>query len=304
MLAASAGVASDIAVARGQPWVDPAILPLACLTLQTTGAALPLYRVDLREVESGEALQLIVGDPDNPEHLAMLTANANGNQSLSQAILRLKPGTYEITGVIFLDRDRHNKLDTSYGFDLAEKERFFCRVNPGCANYLGTLVINADWGKISYTINSYKYGHRVPITHTYQVQETSRRDFKWAGDLVPGMRKVPSVPSPIHVLEPTAWTAEAWQAVKGVKTPPTVVTLKKAEYPVARLRRGVAGDVVVSLVIGPEGEVESAAAVSSPNPELSVAAVEALRGSKFRPGLIDGFPTYFPFEMTVTFSGQ
>ncbi len=78
--------------------------------------------------------------------------------------------------------------------------------------------------------------------------------------------------------------------------PPRLVELATPEYPPDLERRGIEGDVIVEVVLGPTGEVTDARVVQSGNFELENYALEAARRSRFtRPGMIDRTTVTFHF---------
>ena len=72
-------------------------------------------------------------------------------------------------------------------------------------------------------------------------------------------------------------------------------------YPQSARDAGIEGRVVVQFIVNEEGQVEDARAVQSPNDALSEAALEAIRGSAFEPGRVDGEPVKVRFAVPVTF---
>jgi TonB family protein len=303
-IASSTVLASDIAVKRGQATVDPKILPLACLTIATNGVALPLYEIVIADIETGTEITLVVGDPDHPaEKLDMLTAVAKGNQSLSLAIVHLQPGTYLLKRLYFLYY-RHQS-ESNFTFDVSGKNRYYCRIEPGCVSYLGTVAVSADWDKPTYSAIDLRYHNaaQTRIDYTITTEETSRRDFRWASDVVPGMKGLPSIPSPIKEITPGPESVQSTgQAEPGVKVPPVAIAQMKPAYPPSLQKARIAGNVVVEFVVGPDGSVVKAVAVSSPHPDLSTAAVDAVLRWKFHPGTKDGWPMYFQMRVEIFFS--
>jgi TonB family protein len=64
----------------------------------------------------------------------------------------------------------------------------------------------------------------------------------------------------------------------------------------------VEGRVVVQFVVTEEGQVQDPIALSSPDPRLSRAAIDAVRRSRFEPGRIDGEPVRVRFSLPVDFA--
>ena len=72
-------------------------------------------------------------------------------------------------------------------------------------------------------------------------------------------------------------------------------------YPPAAAANGVAGIVILSGVIGADGLMSDVHVLSSPNPELSQAAVEAVQQWEFDPTLLDGIAVETLMQVTVDF---
>ena len=75
-------------------------------------------------------------------------------------------------------------------------------------------------------------------------------------------------------------------------TPPELVgglagLQRRVEYPTSLRRAGVSGTVLTQFVVDEAGAVECAEVLSSPDPQLSRAALAAVRGSVFQPGAQD-----------------
>lgn len=73
-------------------------------------------------------------------------------------------------------------------------------------------------------------------------------------------------------------------------------------YPFELRRDGIPGEVVVSFVVGANGEVTGARAAKSTQPEFESAAVEAIKKWKFTPGQRAGLPVNTRIEMPIVFT--
>jgi protein TonB len=83
---------------------------------------------------------------------------------------------------------------------------------------------------------------------------------------------------------------------------PKAIFMASPQYPF-ELRRGhVQGKVIVRFIIGPDGSVTSARAISSPDPLFSQAAEAAVRQWRFEPGEKNGRKVYTQTEVPITFS--
>ncbi len=71
-------------------------------------------------------------------------------------------------------------------------------------------------------------------------------------------------------------------------------------YPAEAKAKGITGTVVVEVTVGTEGRVESAKAVSGPEP-LQATAVDYARGWRFEPARVNGKPVQARFRLTMPF---
>jgi TonB family protein len=85
----------------------------------------------------------------------------------------------------------------------------------------------------------------------------------------------------------------------GVKTP-RVVTKTPPVVPEAALASGIAGDVVLSVVVDRDGRVATARVVSGPA-GLRNAALEAVQQWSYEPAIQDGRPVAVQIYVTVDF---
>jgi len=83
---------------------------------------------------------------------------------------------------------------------------------------------------------------------------------------------------------------------------PVLLKIRNPVYPSDLQRAGVGGVVVVDFIVGPDGTVVKATAISSPHPELSSAAVDAVLKARFRPALRNGKPLLVHLRMPITFA--
>ncbi|MGA7616366.1 MAG: energy transducer TonB [Thermoanaerobaculia bacterium] len=86
----------------------------------------------------------------------------------------------------------------------------------------------------------------------------------------------------------------------GVKAPVRIAGEPPLYPHIARVA-GISGAVVLRCVIDERGHVNSIEVVSTPSPMLSSAAVDAVRGWRFRPGVFRGHAVATIFELTVNF---
>jgi len=83
-------------------------------------------------------------------------------------------------------------------------------------------------------------------------------------------------------------------------TPPERIHYVQPAYPEEARKNGIEGQVVLELVVGSQGDVESVKVAES-NPAFDETAAEAARQWKFRPALKDGKPVSVITTVTVKF---
>jgi hypothetical protein len=183
-----------IAVKRGQQSVDPQILPLACITITMDNMALPLDVMVLSNLDTHETIKAILSKTFDTNHPDLLTAISHHTRSLSMPILHLKPGHYLMNSLEFVGPAIRFGI-TSLTFDLDRRNRFVFEVKPGCVNYVGSLVISADWSRVHTPHvgeNAYNPSPQsAGFNCSFSIEETTGRDAKWAADVVPGMGTCP-----------------------------------------------------------------------------------------------------------------
>lgn len=75
------------------------------------------------------------------------------------------------------------------------------------------------------------------------------------------------------------------------------------EYPLSLRNRGVEGRTMVSIIVGPDGEIAQLEVLgSSGNRQLDVAALRAVAETRFTPGVKDGEAVYVQMVQPVVFS--
>ena len=94
--------------------------------------------------------------------------------------------------------------------------------------------------------------------------------------------------------------SNAEMPVRGGVTPARVVKQVLPKFPAGASRFGVAGDLVVQIIIDRNGQPTLPRIVRAlPAPTLSFVALEALRHWQFEPGHSNGQPISMPFDLTV-----
>ncbi|WP_412068701.1 energy transducer TonB [Rubrivirga sp. IMCC43871] len=77
---------------------------------------------------------------------------------------------------------------------------------------------------------------------------------------------------------------------------------RRLVYPATMRRAGIEGAVLVQFVVGETGVVECAEVVSSPHPDFTASALEAVLASTFTPGTQGGVPVQVRFAVPLTFA--
>ena len=72
-----------------------------------------------------------------------------------------------------------------------------------------------------------------------------------------------------------------------VTSMPTLITALRVEYPPAEKKKGIAGPVMMDLLIDASGNVREVNLVSGPDPNLNAAAMNAAKGFKFNPAKVE-----------------
>jgi TonB family protein len=87
-----------------------------------------------------------------------------------------------------------------------------------------------------------------------------------------------------------------------VTRPPELVESVPAEYPPDAEAAGVEGEVILSIVIGEDGEVRQAEVIDpGPHPGFGPAALHAVQQFRFTPAELDGVPTAVEISFRIRF---
>jgi TonB family protein len=73
-------------------------------------------------------------------------------------------------------------------------------------------------------------------------------------------------------------------------------------YPDSAKRNHIQGTVILHGIIGTDGHVHSLHIISTPDPDLAIASIFAVRQWTYKPYLLNGLPTEVDTTMTVNFS--
>lgn len=110
-------------------------------------------------------------------------------------------------------------------------------------------------------------------------------------------------PAPAPVQAPPAATPAA--APTGAYTPPVAISQPKPVYPRAALRRNESGNVLLRIMVGPDGVPTDVSLIEgSGSRYLDRAATDAVRKWRFRPAMRNGQPVSGEVRAPVSFSPQ
>ena len=97
------------------------------------------------------------------------------------------------------------------------------------------------------------------------------------------------------------FTAGAVPADAAGVVPPKVIAMVPAKYTAEAMRQKVQGDVIVDVIVEPNGKVSRAMVTKSLQPDLDLNALTASLGDKFQPGTVNGKPVTVLAHTTVMF---
>jgi periplasmic protein TonB len=78
----------------------------------------------------------------------------------------------------------------------------------------------------------------------------------------------------------------------------------EARYPDIAMRLNIQGDVVIRVLVGPDGRVTSLTVIKSPHQTLSEAARRAVQEYRYQPAMRNGEPIASHEDITVRFHLQ
>ena len=112
-----------------------------------------------------------------------------------------------------------------------------------------------------------------------------------------------------------AWTAQGmgqctggrsfgilWQYQKLNKYPPRYLGGPPPEYPQSAVAKGIAGEVIVDVLVSPAGEVRQLVTVQSPDADLTAAAAASLRMGGFEAARVGKYPIWSWLRVTTAFN--
>ncbi|OIQ85602.1 hypothetical protein GALL_325390 [mine drainage metagenome] len=193
-----------VAVRRGQTVVDARLLPFSCICITEDGdvtAGIPLEKLEVENISTHQKLtaELAKSFTENPD---ILTAVEGGTRILQLAILRLPPGEYQVDKVSFSPSTAGEAVN-SFEVDASKCLAMKFRVKPGVVNYQGSIVISTDWAAMKFRLAQAEIKHTdISLVTDVNMRyvDSYQRDVRWVDDVVPGMRRLPRVDSPLVAL--------------------------------------------------------------------------------------------------------
>ncbi len=100
---------------------------------------------------------------------------------------------------------------------------------------------------------------------------------------------------------PAAFPPERVRA-GGKVEPPKIIKMQRPSYPEAAKVRGAAGTVMLRAVILTNGSVGALTTTWSPDPDLTAAAVEAVKNWRYEPARLNGQPVEVETRIDIEFA--
>jgi protein TonB len=144
-------------------------------------------------------------------------------------------------------------------------------------------------------------GDSIEWSPTLQLGSLQETILIKTGSDEPVRRELPRPPAaaaPVPV-SPRALPAGTVRVGGSIKPPMKLVDVRPV-YPADAAAAGIGGVVILSAVIGADGNVRDVSTLRSPNDSLTFAAANALSGWQFTPTLLNGEPV--DVRMTATFN--
>jgi hypothetical protein len=186
----------------GQQTVDAKRLPFVCLTIGTDGARVPIEKLVIEEIGTHAEFTAQLGKTFGNDHPDYPFGADEKRRALSMAIFELQPGSYRIKSIEFTPEG----IGTERLIVIPPSEvTFWFHVKPATVNFVGTLMIAANWSEVQFSeppgppglgaTISIDPSKRIAVRFT--VEHTERRDAKWAATLIPCLRSLPYAESPL-----------------------------------------------------------------------------------------------------------
>lgn len=107
------------------------------------------------------------------------------------------------------------------------------------------------------------------------------------------------IPAEYEKIEPPA--SDATNVRAGNFIPPMRLSGDEPEYSPAASRARISGNVLLSVVVGVDGRVQSVSVIKSLDPGLDRNSIEAVRGWRFKPATRDGVPVVATVRIETSF---
>ena len=114
--------------------------------------------------------------------------------------------------------------------------------------------------------------------------------------LLASCETVPTAPAPTPTAKVRVYDLEE------VDQKPVASYQQRPRYPVTMRRNGISGGARVRFVIDIDGTVHDARSVEATHPDFGVAAVQAVSGWKFKPGVKNGQPVVTRMSVPIMFA--
>ena len=118
--------------------------------------------------------------------------------------------------------------------------------------------------------------------------------------LLAGCETVPTATAPTATTTATAKVRV--YDLEEVDQKPVASYQQRPRYPVSMRRNGISGGARVRFVIDTDGTVHDARSVEATHPDFGVAAVQAVSGWKFKPGVKNGQPVVTRMSVPIMFT--
>lgn len=83
---------------------------------------------------------------------------------------------------------------------------------------------------------------------------------------------------------------------------PKPLEMKQPVYPLALRKEGISGTVIVEIIIGIDGKVESARVIKAPDDRMNASVEKAARLWRFTPATSNGKPTRMLQQYPIEFN--
>lgn len=117
--------------------------------------------------------------------------------------------------------------------------------------------------------------------------------------------EIPSDSGPLNIganVGPRSWASRGLPGIENLDNNPQVISQISPRYPHDMRRSGIDGQVMMNLVVGPDGRVRAAEAVKYSHRSFAETAITAVKKWRFEPGKRQGRRVAFRVTVPVLFS--